>query len=267
MRLIEDRQTIERMLLDYGHFLDRRDFAAYARMFAAQGEWVGGTGTFRGPAAIQAGMEKTFGGAKPPTGLPGNFHILTNARIDIDGDKATALSKWTFVRMSDMEPIPMMAGEYVDTLVRENGQWKFLRRDAPAAGAAPAGGVMHLTDQDYTEIGQLSARYAFAIDQCSNAGYDYADLYTPDGEFAVSDKWGGGGKRTFVTTGREALARVAGGRDGKCIDPRGVTGLRHQPHHREPRDHADGGRCHRQGVPARARRGQGPDEDRAPGRL
>ena len=79
---------------------------------------------------------------------------------------------------------------------------------------------MKLTTQDYTEIEQLSARYAFAIDECSNAGYDYADLYTPDGEFAVSNQWGGGGTRTFVTTGREALARVAGGRDGKCVDPK-----------------------------------------------
>ena len=77
-----------------------------------------------------------------------------------------------------------------------------------------------LTTQDYIDIQQLVARYAFHIDECSNAGYDYADLYTPDGEFAVSDRWGGGGKRTFVTKGREALARVAGGRDGQCIDPK-----------------------------------------------
>ncbi|MEP7244287.1 MAG: nuclear transport factor 2 family protein [Gammaproteobacteria bacterium] len=76
-----------------------------------------------------------------------------------------------------------------------------------------------LSTQDYIDIEQLVARYGFAIDVCSNAGNDYADLYTPDGEFAVSTEWGGGGKRSFVTTGHEALARVAGGRDGKCVDP------------------------------------------------
>ena len=78
---------------------------------------------------------------------------------------------------------------------------------------------MHLTNDDYIQIQQLIARYPFAIDVCSNAGEDYASLYTPDGEFAVSDQWGGGGNRTFVTKGHDALARVAGGREGKCVDP------------------------------------------------
>jgi hypothetical protein len=31
------------------------------------------------------------------------------------------------------------------------------------------------------EIQQLVAKYARAIDTCSNNGYDYADLFTPDG--------------------------------------------------------------------------------------
>ena len=40
-----------------------------------------------------------------------------------------------------------------------------------------------LTTQDYIDIQQLLNRYAFALDTCSNNGYDYADLYTPDGVF------------------------------------------------------------------------------------
>jgi hypothetical protein len=224
VKAIEDRQAIERLLMEYGRALDSRDFEAYSQMFAANGEWSGSLGSFRGPAAIKAAMANAFKGPKPVPGTVTNFHLLTNALIDIDGDKATAVSKWTFVRMSENEPDPALAGQYADTFVREGGQWKFLSRVASAAGAAPAGGVMHLTTQDYTEIQQLAARYSFAIDECSNAGYDYADLYTPDGEFAVSNQWGGGGTRTFVTTGREALARVAGGRDGKCVDPKSSPG-------------------------------------------
>lgn len=42
---------------------------------------------------------------------------------------------------------------------------------------------------DYAEIEQLSARYAHAIDRCTNGGYDYADLFVNDGEFAVADDW------------------------------------------------------------------------------
>ncbi len=82
-----------------------------------------------------------------------------------------------------------------------------------------------MTTQDYIDIQQLVASYSFAIDVCSNAGNDYADLYTPDGVFSVSDQWGGGGKHTFVTTGHEALARVAGGRDGACVDPKTSPGF------------------------------------------
>ena len=37
-----------------------------------------------------------------------------------------------------------------------------------------------LTTQDYIDIQQLVARYAYAIDNCTNSGYDYADLYAAE---------------------------------------------------------------------------------------
>lgn len=130
---IEDRAAIKRLLLDYGRDLDRGDFAAYSRLFAAEGEWSGSIGTFRGPAAIQAAMEKTFA-PKPGVAAPKprSFHLLTNAMIDIDGDRATAVSKWTFVRVADNKPVIANAGEYEDVLVRENGRWRFAKRVAPS---------------------------------------------------------------------------------------------------------------------------------------
>jgi len=81
---------------------------------------------------------------------------------------------------------------------------------------------MKLTALDYIEIGQLSARYAFAIDTCTNRGYDYADLYTDDGYFAVSQHWGVTGK--IYARGREALARVDGGTATGCRDPKTMMG-------------------------------------------
>src|SRR5262245_38071975 len=66
-----------------------------------------------------------------------------------------------------------------------------------------------LTALDYIEIQQLVNRYAFAIDTCSNNGYDYADLYTPEGIF-----YWGVGSRTSV--GREQLAEAAGGGKNGC---------------------------------------------------
>src|SRR5579862_720277 len=64
--------------------------------------------------------------------------------------------------------------------------------------------VMKLTDLDYIEIRQLVARYPFAVDTGNNNGYDYADLFTADGEFI----------RPY-SKGREQLAALArGGRLG-----------------------------------------------------
>ena len=84
--------------------------------------------------------------------------------------------------------------------------------------AAPA-----LTTQDYIDIQQLVSRYAFLIDSCTAGGYEFADLFTPDGEFSVSQEWGVAGARK--TKGREALAAAAGG-DGKggCVDPKTTLG-------------------------------------------
>ena len=66
-----------------------------------------------------------------------------------------------------------------------------------------------LTALDYIEIQQLVNRYAFALDNCTNNGLEYADLYTPDGIFY----WGVGGRKSV---GREQLAEAAGGGKGGC---------------------------------------------------
>jgi hypothetical protein len=64
-----------------------------------------------------------------------------------------------------------------------------------------------LTALDYIEIQQLVAKYARAIDTCSNNGYDYADLFTPDGTFIPSFN----GQPGAPVQGRERLAEVSGG--------------------------------------------------------
>jgi len=129
---LEDRAAIEELLVLYGRELDHRDFEAYANLFSAQGTWSGSIGTFTGPAAIRAAMEKAFkrttSGATPAT-----FHLMTNFSIAVQGEHASASSKWTFFRVVDGKPVPSLAGMYEDSLVRENGRWKFLRRVASAA--------------------------------------------------------------------------------------------------------------------------------------
>jgi hypothetical protein len=91
-----------------------------------------------------------------------------------------------------------------------------------ATGVVCAAEPMKLTALDYAEIEQLNSRYAFAIETCTNKGYDYADLYTGDGEFGVSKEWGQPGK--VYAKGRDALANAAGGGPGGCRDPKTMMG-------------------------------------------
>lgn len=135
LQRLEDRAAIEELLVEYGRDLDHRDFAAYAGLFAAHGTWSGSIGTFTGPTAIQAAMEKSF---KRPSGAAphATFHLMTNFSVHVQGDQATASSKWTFFRMANGMPVPTLAGMYDDSFVREGGRWKFERRVATSAEPA-----------------------------------------------------------------------------------------------------------------------------------
>jgi len=130
---LEAREDIRRLMIEYGRTLDRGDYAAYSRLFAADGEWVGSFGTFKGPAAIAAAVGKAMSAPAFAALNVGAFHLMTNAIIDIDGDHATAVSKWTFVRMVDHKPTLTYAGRYHDQFVVERGTWRFQRRVTLAA--------------------------------------------------------------------------------------------------------------------------------------
>ena len=73
------------------------------------------------------------------------------------------------------------------------------------------------TALDYQEITQLVNRYAYGIDTCANNGYDYADVFTPDGVFIDRNSDEGfrqGGR--VLAKGREALATLVGGGSRGC---------------------------------------------------
>ena len=65
LQRLEDREAIRELLMDYGRFLDQRDFASFSQLFAEKdGEWNGGMGTAKGPQAIRRLMEETCRQAK-----------------------------------------------------------------------------------------------------------------------------------------------------------------------------------------------------------
>jgi uncharacterized protein (TIGR02246 family) len=134
LQKFEDKEEIAALLLDYGRHLDNRDFGAYSRLFAKDGEWVGGFGKVAGPANIQAFMEKALGTGPNKAK---NYHLLSNFVIDVKGDAATAWSRWAFVVPGEKGAVIAQAGRYDDMLVREDGRWRFKQRVASSDTAPP----------------------------------------------------------------------------------------------------------------------------------
>ena len=73
------------MLTDYGRFLDARDLVAYSKLFAKDGEWVGGFGSAKGPEGFWRSGAKNLGTA---ANRANNYHILSNFEIEVQGDSA-----------------------------------------------------------------------------------------------------------------------------------------------------------------------------------
>jgi len=79
--------------------------------------------------------------------------------------------------------------------------------------AQTGGSQPELTAEDLLDIRQLIDGYSHILDNCTNNGNDYADLYTPDATFGVSQEWG---KAKIWFRGREQLRRAGGGTDTAC---------------------------------------------------
>jgi uncharacterized protein (TIGR02246 family) len=138
LRRIEDKDEIRELLIAYGRDFDKRDFAAYAKLFARDGVWVGGAAgshPYTGPNAIREFVTKTY----PPSSYPGSFHVMSSMSIQLSGENtATAWSRWTYIVLGvHGEPAPFAAGHYEDMLIREDGVWKFKRRQVFAAAKQP----------------------------------------------------------------------------------------------------------------------------------
>ncbi len=136
IKRLEDIEEIKILLIDYGRHLDRMDLKAYSQLFARDGEWSGGLGSARTPEGIREMLEKAIGAARAAAGpgpprRVGQNHVMSNMRIEVDGDTATAWSRWSWVTPgSDGAPVVSRNGHYDDVLVREDGRWKFMSRAA-----------------------------------------------------------------------------------------------------------------------------------------
>src|SRR5881394_2907660 len=120
LRRLEDAEQIRQLNLEYRRHLDARDLDAYGRLFAADGEWLGGTGYGQGPAGITAMLKERLPARGP--GGPAAWHLVTEPEISLDGDRATGTVTWTWVGRGDAgTPVMRLLGHYQDSYVRERG--------------------------------------------------------------------------------------------------------------------------------------------------
>ena len=94
--VLEAREEIRALIMAYGQAHDNRDYRTFSTLFASNGEWVGGLGSAKGPQAIFELMDRTIGHNPQPNGS-GTYHVMTNDQIKIDGDRASATTKWLYV--------------------------------------------------------------------------------------------------------------------------------------------------------------------------
>ncbi len=136
VRRLEDEKEIRALLVRYGEYLDAKDYAGYASLFASDGVSTTGFGSATGPAAIEVLLEENMGAPPPGYINKDRLHLMTTMIVDVSGDAATAQSRYTvFDKSEGGRPVPLHAGRYADVLVRENGAWKLKSRTS--AGVIP----------------------------------------------------------------------------------------------------------------------------------
>jgi ketosteroid isomerase-like protein len=130
LQRLEDTEAVRSLLIAYGRALDARDFKAYGQLFAKDGTWKGGMGSATSPEGIAKMVQEGFGRMSRAQYENSN-HVMSSLDINVDGDTAKAWSRWLWVvQGSDGKPRVERAGHYEDSLIRENGQWKFKSRQA-----------------------------------------------------------------------------------------------------------------------------------------
>jgi uncharacterized protein (TIGR02246 family) len=141
LRALEAREAIRALWAEHGRTLDARDFRAFSQLFARDAEFVGGPGLpAKGPEAIGAFLEKAIG-TNYPNSKGRNFHLYFNETIAVDGDHGTGLSKGGFVMASsdNTKADFLLLATYRDEFVREDGRWKFKRREVIGEIPVPRG--------------------------------------------------------------------------------------------------------------------------------
>lgn len=127
---LEDKDAISRIIQDYAVRLTSRDYDGYVALFAPDGTWRNGETLKKGRAEIKAMLVAMFPNTPPNYVNKDSYMIVSNIRVDLQGDHAKASSRQlSVIRGRDGMPTPVLSGMYEDEFVRQNGEWKILHRN------------------------------------------------------------------------------------------------------------------------------------------
>ena len=126
MSVLEDKDTIREVVTAYCHALDAGRFADVASLFAEDGIWTTDYGEAKGRGAIEQMLRSIV----PVKGEgPQRKHYITNIIIKVNEDAAYSISDYLVVREAGSDVIPVMGGTYKDKWVRQDGTWRFARKE------------------------------------------------------------------------------------------------------------------------------------------
>ena len=130
-----DLRAIEQLMVRYADRIDANDPEGAAACFAEDG--IGNYwGKFKGRKEISARLSKIL------DSFATTSHHLSNVSIQLDGDRATAMSYvYAFHRMADTNDPMHYWGRWVDRLVRTKEGWRFAEREVVGIGSIEPDGA------------------------------------------------------------------------------------------------------------------------------
>ena len=116
--MLEDKEAIREVLYRYCYGTDMGDTEAWVRDFAENCTWDGGAfGVCRSKDEMRA-FHKQGGDASKAM-----RHLTLNSLIDVQADRAKAVSYVLLLGVSDAGTNIVFSGFYEDLLIREGGRW------------------------------------------------------------------------------------------------------------------------------------------------
>lgn len=122
----DDYRLICNTMARYVHLVDSQDLDHLDQVFDADSLWVTANGTPVVGVENISTMLRMALQFRPRL----DRHVVTNVIVDIDGDRATSSSHWSWELYDDETHrwTTASTGSYDDELRRTDGRWLFVRR-------------------------------------------------------------------------------------------------------------------------------------------